>query len=391
MYSKIKSLTFSSPMLPRHSSVADGMYASSFAIPVLSVNTFGTIGTTNAFNLQYHEIITHLMAQRAAVQQAVSKAVAANPLDTSYRQAGVRLAWEYEQAELAMGGKGTADWTAEQSKEILENGIPRGAEGHHMNNVADHPEAQGDPDNIRFAKTREEHLKMHDGDFRNKTEGDMIDRDKRLKDTNNRRVARNEVSGLAVAAVIGLGTGFTIGFMTALAEAGISPDNIRNAAAVGGKTGVETMGMSAVNHVITRSIGEIASAALVGFAKNLGLTVTDNIIKMLNMGTIGAISICVFSIYQFAKLKAMGYGTKECLLRVGNHAAFSFFVLAIAIAAQGLWGGEAGIIASTSIALIFLAYKLGMSIHEKQMVESIRIYTIEKTCPNFGGGSYGLS
>ena len=34
----------------------------------------------------------------------------------------------------------------------------RGAEGHHQKNVADHPEDQGDPDNIKFYKSRKEHL-----------------------------------------------------------------------------------------------------------------------------------------------------------------------------------------------------------------------------------------
>jgi hypothetical protein len=362
-----------------------------FSIGLSGNNTFGTINTTNAFNKQFKEIMERLTTQRDEIQRKVDEALAKNPNDTSNRQAGVRLAWSYEQAEIEMGGKGTRNWTESQRGEIKEQGSARGAEGHHINNVADHPEEQGNPDNIRFAKDRDEHKKMHNGAFRNKTEGDLIDRNKRLKDINIRRVVKNELAGLGIAAAIGFGTGFTIGFIVSLAQSGISPENIRNAAVGGSKTGLETMSVSLINHVITRGIGEAVSSALQGFVQNLGFTVTDNIIKMCNMGTVGTISICIFSVYQFAKLKAMGYETKECLLRTGKQAAFSFSVLAISLIAQGVWGGAAGIIVSISIGLIVLSYKVCLNIHDKQLLEKMRIYTIEKTCPYFGGLNYEFS
>jgi hypothetical protein len=244
------------------------------------------------------------------------------------------------------------------------------------------------PDNIRFARDREEHRDMHGGDFRNKTEGDMIDRDKRLKNTNNRRVIKNELSGLGIAAAIGFGTGFSIGFIVTLAQSGVSPENIRNAAIGGAKTGMESLFISVINHLVTRGIGEIASSALQGLVKNIGFTVTDNIIAMCNMGTIGTLSIFIFSVYQFAKLKMMGYGTKDCLLRTSKQAAFSFSVLAVSIIAQGIWGGCAGIIVSISIGIIVLSYKACLSIHDKQLLEQIRIYAIEKTYRCLGGLKY---
>jgi hypothetical protein len=362
-----------------------------FSIGLSENNTFGTIKTTNVFNNQFKDIMGRLTAQRNEIQQKVNIALERNPNDTSNRQAGVKLAREYEQAEIEMGGKGTRDRTKIQVEELKKHGSVRGEEGHHINNVKDHPEQQGNPDNIRFAGDRDEHKAMHGGDFRNKTEGDLIDRDKRLNDTNNRRVIKNELSGLGMAAAIGFGTGFSIGFIVTLAQSGISPENIRNAAVAGTKSGVETMSISLVNYGITRGIGEIASSTLQGFAKNLGFTVTENIITMCNMGVIGTISICVFSVYQFAKLKVMGYGTKECLLRVGKQAAFSFSVLAISIIAQGLWGGYAGLIVSISIGLIVVSYKVCLSIHDKQFLDELRFYTIEKTCPYFGGLNYELS
>lgn len=392
MYQKQRSLTFvPASILPIPEIGKKNSNTPIYFIGLSENNTFGTIKTTNLFNKQFKEIMERLAALRNELKQKVKEALAKNPNDTSNRQKGVGLAWDYEKAEIEMGGKGTRNWTEDQRKEIKEQGSVRGAEGHHINNVADHPEEQGNPDNIRFAKDRDEHKKMHKGDFRNKTEGKMIDRDKRLKDINTRRVVKNELSGLGMAAAIGFGTGFTIGFIATLAQSGVSSENIRNAAVGGSKTGLETMSVGLLNHVITRGIGEAASSALQGFVKNLGFTVTDNIIKMCNMGTIGTISICIFSVYQFAKLKAMGYETKECLLRTGKQAAFSFSVLAISIIAQGVWGGSIGIIVSISIGLIVLSYKVYLSIHDRQLLKEMRIYVIEKTCPYFGGINYELS
>jgi len=392
MYPKQRSLTFIPSnifSIPEISKKGSNAYI--FSIGLSENNTFGTINTTNMFNRQFNEIMQRLTALREEIERKVKEALAKNPNDTSNRQKGVSLAWEYEEAEIEMGGKGTRNWTEEQKAEIKDNGSVRGAEGHHINNVADHPEEQGNPDNIRFAKDRDEHKKMHKGDFRNKTEGEMINRDKRLKDINTRRVVKNELSGLGIAAAIGFGTGFTIGFIVTLAQSGVSPENIRNAAVGGSKTGLETMSVSLINHVITRGIGEVVSSALQGIVENIGFTVTDNIIKMCNMGTIGTISICIFSVYQFARLKAMGYETKECLLRTGKQAAFSFSVLAISIIAQGIWGGAIGIIVSISIGLIVLSYKVYLSIHDRQLLKEIRIYVIEKACPYFGGIDYELS
>ena len=354
-------------------------------------NTFGTINTTNFFNKQFNEIMATLTARRDEIQQKVNEALAKNPHDTSNRGKGVILAWLYEKWELIMGGKGTADWTDNQIKEIIEKGSARGAEMHHINNVADHPKEQGNPDNIQATKSREEHQKLHNGDFRNKTEGSTIDRDKRLKDANTRRVFKNELSGLGIAAAIGFGTGFTIGFIVTLAQSGVSPENIRNAAVGGSKAGLETMSISIVDHLITRGIGGVVSSALQGYVGNLGFEVTENIIAMCDMATIGIISICIFSIYQFTRLKIMGYDTKECVLRTVKQAAFSLSVLAVSIMAQGIWGGVAGIIVSISIGLIVISYKVFMSIHDKQLLEEIRIYTIEKTYPCFGSLNYALS
>jgi len=55
----------------------------------------------------------------------------------------------------------------------------------------------------------------------------MIDKNKMLKDTNSKRVFKNELHGLGVAVAIGLGVGFTIGFAVTLAQSGITPESVK--------------------------------------------------------------------------------------------------------------------------------------------------------------------
>ena len=93
---------------------------------------------------------------------------------TAEANKAIKLAWERER-DLVQQGKGTRDWTKEQQQDILdpdkgkaydENG--RAFEGQHMKSVAEHPEYQGNPDNIQLL-TKEEHLAAHRGSWQNPT------------------------------------------------------------------------------------------------------------------------------------------------------------------------------------------------------------------------------
>ena len=93
---------------------------------------------------------------------------------TAEASKAIRLAWENER-ELISKGKGTRNWTPEQQQQILDEGRAkdddgRAFEGHHMKNVSDHPEYQGEPGNIQFL-SRNEHLNAHGGDWKNQTNG----------------------------------------------------------------------------------------------------------------------------------------------------------------------------------------------------------------------------
>lgn len=393
MHSQILSRSFISPTLKKRESINwSDINGTVLGTSLYSPNVFNTIGVTGNYNTQFNEIFQRLSVLRDSTQQSLNTVLASDPTSTSLRDKGIELAWKYEKAELEMGGSGTRDWSPTQRQEILDNMSVRNFEGHHINSAAAHPGQQTNPDNIRFLEEHRdgsgvrEHLDAHNGSYRNATEGDLIDRNKRLIDTNETRVFKNELTGIGTAAAIGLGIGFTIGFVATLAQSGVSPETVRNAASTGAKAGLQGSAFGVVNYMLARSIGELASKALQGVLQNIGISVTDNVIKMCNMGVVGFMAISVFSVYQFAKLKRMGYGTRECLIRVGKQAAFSTAVLIASIIAQGIWGSPAGIIVSISIGLIVLTYKVSLSIHDNKLMEGIRVYTIKRSYPSFSGG-----
>lgn len=335
---------------------------------------------TTGFNNQLNTSFNNLHPQRDALTKEVAEGLANDPSYQGSRSKSVNLAWKYEQADVQMGGKGSANWTKEQQQEILKTGKVRGQEGHHINNVADHPADQGNPDNIEFLD-RQKHQEKHGGDFRNETHGSFIDKDKMLKTTNFKRVFRNELTGVGLAAAIGAGVGFTIGFTVSLAQSGISPESIKNAFASGGKAGMHSGIQSVFGYGIGRTVGLVAQKALEGVLENIGIEITDNISKMCGMGAIGFITITIFCTYEFIKLRQTGISTKDALIKIGKQALFSLSLLALSIAAQGIWGGPAGLIVSVSSGIIFITVNIGQSIHNRKLADSIKVYTIEKAEP----------
>ena len=298
------------------------------------------------------------------------------------RSTGVKRAWMYEKADIEMGGKGSANWSASEQTQIKENGTVYGAEGHHQQNVADHPDQQANPDNIKFYKTKQQHLiEGHGGRWDNESNKPKIDKNKMLKKTNTKRLAKNELQGLGLAMAIGAGVGLTIGFITTLAQSGVTPDSLKFAAIEGVKSSIESGMLSAVSYTAGRTVGEVATQAIAGTLQNAGLNITENILKMVNMGVVGTLTITIFAVYQFAKLKRSGVTSREALMRVGKQALFSLSLLAVSIAAQGVWGGPAGIIVSVSIGIILISYSTISSMHQRNFSELVRVYTIEKYRP----------
>ena len=400
---KNRSLTFyQQPSLSYQSKISTA-HAGGMAAAALSGTSFQTAATTTGFNHQLNEFLSALNTERERLAEKVAQGLARDPSYTGARNDGVSLAWDYEAADIKMGGSGSENWSPAEQQEILENrpdivnkvkvvegktvnpkaGI-RGAEEHHQKNVADHPEQQADPDNIKFYRTRQQHKeKGHGGNWKNESDKPGIDKNRMLEKTNSKRVFRNELRGLGIAVAIGAGLGITIGFVTTLAQSGVTPDSVRLALAEGAKGGLESGVLAGVGYGVGRTLGDIVSKTVEGTLGNIGVTITENIAKMINMGVVGTLTIAVFSAYQFVTLKRRGIATKDALIQVGRQALFSLSLLAVSIAAQGLWGGAAGIIVSVSMGIIMITYSVVDSVHQRHFAEKVRIYTIEKCYPSF--------
>lgn len=381
---KKKSLTFYQPTSIQQNTHLLSSYAGGIGATAIETTVYAISTNTTQFNNQLNGFLNTLHAQRDRIAQKVSEGLANDLSYQGARNDGVKLAWDYEKADVEMGGKGSVNWNKEQQQEIRENGKVRGAEGHHQKNVADHPEEQGNPDNIKFYKSREEHKEQgHNGNWKNESDAPMINKDKILKKTNAKRVLKNEFRGVSIAATIGVGIGFTIGFAISIAQSGVTPDSIKYAIAEGGRTGAVSGIQSVVSYGIGRTIGQLATDAVEGMLSNLGVNITENISKMCSMTAVGAITIAVFSTYQFIKLKRDGIVTREAAIQIGKQALFSLSLLAVSVAAQGIFGGPAGLIVSISTGIIFITYSIVDITHQRKMSEKIRVYMIDKCKPLF--------
>ncbi|MBO4897678.1 MAG: hypothetical protein J5590_05215 [Clostridia bacterium] len=184
----------------------------------------------------------------------------------------------------------------------------------------------------------------------------------------------NELKGIGIAAAIGVGIGITITALVELASSGISAANIdkiiTDSLTAGAESGILSVASYGINKLTTNVL---QSAFKVNMLNNFGYT--------LNFAAAGLISIIVFSTYQFVKMKINGVETSIALKAVGRQAAFSLSVLAVSIIAQGVYGGVAGIIVSTTIGVIYIAYNVKTTLHNKRIAEKIREYTIEQYKP----------
>lgn len=355
------------------------------AVPMQSANVFSVMQVTNNFNIDCYARIDSLTIAKETSQRNLEMKLAIDPNFTSqyYRGRGVDLAWRYEQADIEMGGRGSTNWNKSQQQEILENGSVRGAEGHHQRNVADHPHDQVNPDNIKFYESRQEHLqKGHNGDWRNESDAPMIDKDEMLRHTNRKRVIGNELKGVGIAAVIGFATGASIGFIVTLAQNGLSPESFKLAAIEGGKVGLEGMAFGVIGHIASRTLGEMATSAMTGLFANMGVELTENLMKACNMGIVSAIIIVTSSVYQFVCLKRAGCSTEECLARVGKQALTSVGSLAVGVVVQATFGSGPAAIVTISICAIALSYSMCQVYHNKSLAEKIQNYVIEKSYPS---------
>ncbi len=179
----------------------------------------------------------------------------------------------------------------------------------------------------------------------------------------------NDLKGLGISAAIGFGVGIAITAIMELAASGISAANFDEIIFNSFAAGTE----SAVLSAATYGINKLTTNVLPSLMSNVGYT--------LNFAVTGLISVVVFSTYQFVKMKINGEETGKALSVVGKQAGFSLSVLAVSVIAQGVCGGAAGIIVSTSIGLIYITYNIAKTAHQRRISEQIREYSIEQYKP----------
>lgn len=334
-------------------------------------NGYGTI--TVGYNNQYHMLLDSLNARRTELAQAVQNNLSQNPNYTGSRNAGVKLAWQYEKADIEMGGTGSAKWTPEEQEQILNSktGTVSGAEGHHQKNVVDHPEYQADPDNIKFYKSKQEHLQEgHNGSFQNESDAPLIDKNQMLKNTNNKRVLLNEIKGAGISAAIGFGVALTISAVVELASMGIESVEVGDLVLHSLRAGIEGGTIS----TITYCTGRILSSVL----QKHGVELLTKVGSLINFAATGALSIALISTIQFFKMKINGIETTVAFREVGKSALFSVSILVVSIIAQGIYEGCAGIIVSTSVGLVVLTTSVINSIHQRKLDNQLKEYAIEE-------------
>ena len=103
------------------------------------------------------------------------------------------------------------------------------------------------------------------------------------------------------------------------------------------------------------SLGTYCTGRVMSYAMhNIGIDILTKTGALISMTAVGIMSIAVIFTYQCVKLQIYGELNQESFLQIGRQTAFSLSILAVSIAAQGIFGGPAGVITSTSLGLLLL-------------------------------------
>ena len=110
--------------------------------------------------------------------------------------------------------------------------------------------------------------------------------------------------------------------------------------------------------------------------QKLGFNLTQGLGAVANFAAVGLAVIAVMSIYQYAKLRLNGVSREDTKDQISKQTIFSISVLCVSIIAQGIYGGYAGIIVSTSIGVIYFGYNITKMIAQREIAEKLRADTV---------------
>lgn len=338
----------------------------SLGVGVVGSSHIATV--VSGYNSQLNRTISTLSEKSSLLNSKLSQNLSVDPYSDALRSKGVDLAWEYEKADIEMGGRGSNNWNYKERQEILANGSVRGAEGHHQKNVADHPEDQVNPDNIKFYRSHEEHrVRAHNGNWRNSTDAPHIDKKRMLQRTNQRRIIKKELQGIGLVAAISFGIGSSIEVVCTLAVHGVSVDNVKAAMLNGVKTGLKSATIGVLTYGVTRGVSFVVQQMFnVGkkFAQTSAFTI-------VGMG---------FALYEFAQMKKMGYSTRYAAVTSGKSFLLGLFIFSLSFIPY------CGKYLSVTASVIYIASNIAKNVQEKKFLQELETKTMLWSAPVFIGG-----
>jgi hypothetical protein len=323
----------------------------------------------DGFNRQFYSLTTNLAARQATLNAKLATQLANESSFKRLRGGGVTLAWRYEKADIEMGGSGTENWTASEKERILhspKHKVP-GAEGHHINNVAKHPEMQADADNIKFYRSRKEHLNEgHGGDFNNESRGDLIDREAKLIATNRARILRQELTAMGISAAIGFSIGFGITLAFELSRNGFkNGDFVKSLGAAAG-SGIKSAGLASVGYLSTRLITTRfgVSSYTAGFIA-------------------GAAMIFAAGAVKYARRRMDGWNKESALIQSVKESSLPLATMSASFAFALLGGPVVGTAVVLGMTALTTAFAIGKNIKGRKLNEVIDAVVVECHEPHY--------
>ena len=343
----------------------------SVSMPLQTQNVIRATETANIYNQQLGNKLSEFDTLRAMHQRELEQFIQGNGNrnPNTYRQRGGNMAWRYEKADIEMGGRGSEGWNAQERQQILDKGRVNGAEGHHQKNVANHPTEQSNPDNIKFFRDRQQHLKEgHGGDFHNESDAPMRDKNQMLKNTNNKRLIGNELKGAGISAIISFAAAFSISLIVAAAQDGITPETLKNAALNGSNGAI----IGVAGYAVGRAVANLITPVLLKALEKVGIKVTESISSACTMGITGFAVIAIVSVIQFIHLKRKGYTTKNAFVLVGKTTGMSLMSLVITVAVCARWGTGPAFIVGLVIGVGIIAFSISKALIDNSTAKKIQ-------------------
>ena len=326
--------------------------------------------TTAAYNRQLRQKLDYLKSFDESYKQEVKMRLKEDPNYRGSRDKGVNQAWAYEKAELEFGGRGSRRWTRREREEILRTGKLQGAEAHHQKNVANHPEDQANPDNFKFYRSREEHLKKgHKGDWQNESDAKYVDRTARVKRANTRRVVKNEIKAAGLSTIIPLATTASMAFIIEMAKGNSSSEDFKRAFFDSLKVGAKSAGIQLVCYGTCRLvINPLMNTISTSLARH-GIQIGAIGRQLVGMGIAGAITIGITSIFMYVSMRKAGLSVGESFKTVIiNASVATAFTIAtgalVAILRKGQYSNHVTTIVTVAVAIVMFVGQLSYELYK---------------------------